>query len=332
MKKIILVFVFINTVLLSQENDYLTASFKLNTDKFYCKLQSEPLQYVDSNKVEFLLKEGTYNFIFEKNGYRFHYENINLTENITKNIKLYSDPNSIVPYQARGILNINLNPQNAQLYINNQKVLNNKNYLLAIGSYRYLIKQRYYNSEEGRFEIIKNDTTIIKANLTPIVSTLEINTIPSESIRLYIDRQYAGRTPYINNGILIGQYNINLRDENYLPENLMIEVNESDSNKIDVKLTSYLEYQQGQRYYWKKQKRFWGVLAIYFGTVSYFVNQSAESTYTYNYMHSFTEKEIEDSRQKVTLLDGITSVALAASLSSAASFLRSFFQEIKYSK
>lgn len=333
MKKLIIIVLYGFVYIFCQaEQGYVTATFKLNTENYYCKVGQSPPIFNADHVVSFILKPGQYTFYFEKHGYRTYFENIHLTESINRKISLNPNINVLFPAPRTGILKIDINPSDALVTLNN-KIVDIQNIAdLVVGGYKIRFFHNQYQMSEKSIKIIQGDTTYVNLALNPIYSILKINTMPMDSIRVYINDVFTGLTPYINDEMIIGKYTLELRDHSHLPEIRHINIAKERTTELNINLKNIQLYQKEQRNFWKKEKRFWGVVTLYCAGIGYILHQSSEDIYSNYYMKSENVQDINEFRNQIELLDIFTHVASAAAISSASSFIHSLIREKSYPK
>lgn len=333
MKKLIILVLFgFSYIFCQAEQEYVKATFKLNVENYYCKIGQSPPIFNTDHIASFLLKPGQYTFYFEKHGFQTYFENIHITENINRKISLNPNLNVLFPTPHKGILKIDINPSDALITLNNKIVNTQKIPYLVVGDYKLRFFHNQYQMGEKSIKIIQGDTTDVNINLNPIYSMLKINTIPEDSIRVYINDVFTGLTPYINDEMIIGNYTLALRDHSHLPEIRSINIAKERTTKLNINLKNIQVYQKEQRNYWKKEKRFWGVVTLYCAGIGYILNQSSEDVYSNYYMKSENVKDINEFRDQIELLDIFVNIASAVAISSASSFIYSLFREKSYPK
>lgn len=333
MKKLIILVLFgFSYIFCQAEQEYVKATFKLDVENYYCKLGQSPPIFNTDHIASFLLKPGQYTFYFEKHGFQTYFKNIHITENINRKISLNPNLNVLFPTPRKGILKIDINPSDALITLNNKIVEIQDFANLVVGDYQLRLFHDQYQMSEKSIKIIQDDTTYVNLALNPIYSILKINTMLEDSIRVYINDVFTGLTPYINDEIIIGKYTLELRDHSHLPEIRRINIAKEKMTELNINLKNIQVYQKEQRNFWKREKRFWGVVTLYCAGIGYVLNQNSEDVYSNYYMKSENVNDINEFRDQIELLDIFVNIASAAAISSASSFIHSLLREKSYPK
>ena len=110
-----------------------------------------------------------------------------------------------------GILTVQTTPNKAKLYINDNFV-GETPYTASLkeGIHQLKLQIQGYNTKNISATVNKNERTIIKEDLEPLLSSLEVNSLPSGA-EITIDNKKVGYTPFVIESLKPGNYKLNLK-------------------------------------------------------------------------------------------------------------------------
>lgn len=125
--------------------------------------------------------------------------------------------------EQTGVLSISSNPSGAQLYINGQS-MGETPFRSALKYGKYIIELKKESYEDYSEEITLNQNLQgYSPSLIPISGMLSVNSSPSE-VKVMIDGQIVGYTPFVTNEILVGTHRLTLEEKGYESEDTLITI------------------------------------------------------------------------------------------------------------
>jgi PEGA domain len=116
-----------------------------------------------------------------------------------------------------GYIEVNCNQQQAKIYLDGI-MLGNGNIprqKIESSNHKLSVKLDYYHDHEEEFLINDGDEKNLEIILKPAFGRLEIKSTPVDDADVYINGEYAGKTPYKHERMLSGQYRIKVEKELY---------------------------------------------------------------------------------------------------------------------
>ncbi len=163
---------------------------------------------------------------------------INLLE-IKKEIPLQqTEPKDIAAVNNYGILKVTTKPGDASVFLDGKLAGSTpfENKMLAPGTYRLLIRKKSFLDVNQSIKIVTDKTVNVEKDLIPIVK-LTINSDPSDA-EIIINDKPAGKTPYVNDQTIPGDYKINIKKSGYKTSSEKINIAD---NKTDTEINIKLE-------------------------------------------------------------------------------------------
>ncbi|MDD4157563.1 MAG: PEGA domain-containing protein, partial [Candidatus Cloacimonetes bacterium] len=158
-----------------------------------------------------------------------------LTKNETIDLKIGDRLNKTYNLiKNTGVINFTISPQNAELYINNQKMDNNTFQELAPGTYITEVKAHNYFSQSETIEIKLGDRLSKLLELKKSTGEIKFRGNPVKA-ELYINNKLADHK--LIHELVPGNYNIEIKAHNYFSINEIIEIKLNDKLDKQYNLT-----------------------------------------------------------------------------------------------
>ncbi len=139
-----------------------------------------------------------------------------------------------------GNVNITTNPT-ADIYIDGeQRATGTFDDILRKGVHTIEVKKDKYYSQTRKIDMKAGATETLPFTLLPIIGSLSITSSPPEA-EIIIEGKSYGFTPKIIPEIIIGNYEITLKKENYTTIKTTAEVKENERTKVDEDLSNFKE-------------------------------------------------------------------------------------------
>ncbi len=107
------------------------------------------------------------------------------------------------------------------------------------GKYRFNFSLNRYHILDSIIRIEKETTKQIQVNLTPITTSIRVFTTPSDA-EIFIDNEYAGRSPFTNDSIIIGKHTVRIAHNGYVGEVRDILLKQNTPEELNIKLRNRL--------------------------------------------------------------------------------------------
>lgn len=196
--------------------------------------------YIDDTKVgqiplnQFPVKSGSHTLTVTKKLFLPHTENFAMTDsgfvNITPELNPnYSEVSLSVPYD-----------KDAQIY-DNGELLGQGSWhgRLEAGKHILEAKKISHGTTSKELEILPNHIVdLVLENPSPIYGSLELTSSPKDA-EVIIDGKQLGKTPFIDNRILVGKHTVELRLKGYKSETKDVVINEGVVTRENVELTDF---------------------------------------------------------------------------------------------
>ena len=231
----------LNTVLEAEnliraDEDLVNLTLKFNESDVYVK-KGDFAPIKQKTKVAlFQIPVGSYHFKFLKDGFLDQEKDIEVKEDIT--IQINMEPGeSEEGLKLPGIVTITSEPDNAEVFINDQKVgVTPFTDELIPGKYNLLLKKKLFHPSLSSFSLeegISKDIPSIK--LKPKFAFLEITTAP-QNVKIYLNDNFMKSSPLESRKIGSGTYVIRLEKELYHTLIDTVELKDGDDEKLKLNL------------------------------------------------------------------------------------------------
>jgi len=231
----------LNTILEAEniiraDEDLVNLTLKFNESEVYVKKGDFAPIKQKSKVALFQIPIGEYHFKFLKDGFLDQEKDIEVKEDIT--IQINMEPGeSEEGLKLHGIVTITSEPDNAEVFINDQKVgVTPYTDELIPGKYNLLLKKKLFHSSLSSFSLeegISKDIPIIK--LKPKFAFLEITTTPQD-VKIYLNDKFIKSSPLERRKIGSGTYVIRLEKELYHTLIDTVELKDGDDEKLKLNL------------------------------------------------------------------------------------------------
>ncbi|MDA3871149.1 MAG: PEGA domain-containing protein [Candidatus Marinimicrobia bacterium] len=125
-------------------------------------------------------------------------------------------------------LTITATPKNSNIFIDEKPKGTQVNKLkLESGNYKIKIEKELYHSQEENIFLNDGENKTINFQLKPTFGKLEINSEPSGA-KLFIDNEFIGETPYIQDTVISRKYDIKLEKDLYYSTEKEIVINDGE--------------------------------------------------------------------------------------------------------
>jgi eukaryotic-like serine/threonine-protein kinase len=162
---------------------------------------------------------------------------INLVEIVEEVSVLETEPKEVATTTNYGSLKITTKPGDASVFLNGKTSGSTpfENKMLEAGTYRLLIRKKGFIDINQTVKIVSDKVITLEKDLTPAVK-FTVNSDPSDA-EIIINDKPAGKTPYVNNQAVPGEYNVSIKKQGYKigSEKIKITDNKTD-REINIKL------------------------------------------------------------------------------------------------
>lgn len=217
------------------DENLIDITFKFQEEGVYIsKDSSSPIE--SKNKlVEYRLPIGNYNFKFFK-GSRSFEKLIDVKEDALFDIIL---GNKMIDTEIKlpGIIKVVSSPENAEIFIDNQK-FGNTPFQFSISSGKHVLKlmKNLYYSHTTNIEIEEGRVLEIpEIELLPNFGSISITTIP-DSCTVILDNKVIGISPIKDYRVISGQHNIVVKKHDFLDKTESLLIADSDTHQLDLSL------------------------------------------------------------------------------------------------
>jgi len=197
------------------DDNLLQLTINLNEKDIYIARDEFAPMKIKNKTAIFKLSEGIYNFKFQKIGFETINREVNLASNKTLEITMIAGETAD-RLKLPGIVTINSNPDNAEVFINNQLVGVTPYFdELIAGNYNLQIKKKMYHTQNLTFSLDEGvSKEIPEIALKEKYAVISINSNPTSAV-VYLNNKRIGKTPINNKQVESGDYSINLRYDLY---------------------------------------------------------------------------------------------------------------------
>jgi len=217
------------------DENLIDITFKFQEEGVYIsKDNSSPIE--SKNKlVEYRLPIGNYNFAFFK-GSRSFEKLIDVKEDELFEIIL---SNEMIDTEIKlpGIIKVVSSPENAEIFIDNQK-FGNTPFQFSISSGNHVLKlmKNLYYSYTTNIEIEEGKVLEIpEIELLPNFGSISVTTIP-DSCTVILDNKVIGISPIKDYRVISGQHNFVVKKHDFLDKTESILIADSDTHQLDLSL------------------------------------------------------------------------------------------------
>jgi len=130
---------------------------------------------------------------------------------------------------------INIKPESATIYIDDIKQDRDITPLLRSGIHTYRIEKEYYITQEGHFNIDKNNKTFLNVSLERAIGFVNVNYTPNGT-EIYDNEKLIGTTP-AKIKLEAGHHNLKLKKDKYLDGYETVEITENCNIQLSGELT-----------------------------------------------------------------------------------------------
>ena len=138
-----------------------------------------------------------------------------------------------------GFWEVNCDQTKANIYLDGMLVGNGSiaRQRIESGNHLLSVKLDYYHDREEEFLINDGDEKSFEIEMKPAYGQLEIESTPVDGANVYINGELAGRTPYLDDRRLSGQYRIKVEKELYVGAEEIVEVSDEELTTKTILLT-----------------------------------------------------------------------------------------------
>jgi eukaryotic-like serine/threonine-protein kinase len=199
-------------------------NYKINNDKaLNLKIKKEGYLTLDTSLI---LKKGSNENL-----------KINLVEIVEEVSVQENEPKELATTANYGSLKITTKPGDASVFLNGKPSGSTpfENKMLEAGIYRLLIRKKGFIDINQSVKIVSDKVITLEKDLTPAVK-FTVNSDPSDA-EIIINDKPAGKTPYVNQQTVIGDYNVIVKKPGFKTgsEKIRIADNKAD-REINIKL------------------------------------------------------------------------------------------------
>ncbi len=185
-------------------------TFKFNSDKVFCSMdQSTPMMSIVELAI-FKLPAGEYTFSFSKDQFKYIAQTIKVDGDSLIHIDLVEDTSRHLPYIPPSTVNIETEPEGAEIIINGIKSGTSNATItnLYAGEYQLELRKYLYYPYAGKFDVGEGEMkTLSKIVLTPKFGTLTVNSRPDGAL-IYLDGSYIGESPLHDKQVESGSHSL----------------------------------------------------------------------------------------------------------------------------
>ncbi len=190
------------------------------------------------NQVQYRLPAGEYNFKFVKQGYANQEITVKMDkQEETRDITLVAGQ-SQEKIKLPGIVMISSEPNQAEVFINNQKVgVTPYTDEVIAGDHQLMLRKNLYDSYSSAFKVVEGQTVELPLiKMTPKYGYYAVQSVP-EGARIFLDGKLVGISPIPRNTISSGAHQIKAEMEMYHPKEQEVIIKNGDDKNIAVNLT-----------------------------------------------------------------------------------------------
>lgn len=178
--------------------------------------------YLDGQKIDSYIKYfekvpvGSHQIKIYKYGFQEWSQEITVNSGETTKIKI-----TLIP--AYGFIKINSQPDNAEVFLNNdyfgliekEKTLND----IFPDEYKITLTKTGYKDWTKEIEVFSYNTTFVSAQLEPWYVTLNLDSIPTNA-QVYLNNKKIGVTPLVYTRLTYGEHQLRLEKEGYFTKQI----------------------------------------------------------------------------------------------------------------
>lgn len=206
---------------------------KSNVNTARVRIDGVEIGYLKNSKLEYFIRPGIYKFelLLDK------FENAVL-ETV---VRLDSTVTVFIPMKKMySNVNFKIEPNDATVLLNNQPIgTGSFSIALPKGRHDLIIDKKGYKPEKTTIDIV-NDDTELSYQIFKITKTIELISSPPNAL-VTSNRDTLGKTPLSLN-LPYGQYNLIVTQTNYIPKQMLINVENSGIERFDVLLVEKPEF------------------------------------------------------------------------------------------
>jgi len=162
---------------------------------------------------------------------------INLIETIEEIPVVETEPKEITTTTDYGSLKITTKPGDASVFLNGKPSGSTpfENKMLEAGTYRVLIRKKGFLDISQSVKIVSDKAITVEKDLTPAFK-LTVNSDPADA-EIMINDKPAGKTPYVNQQTVIGDYNVIVKKTGFKTGSEKIKITDNKADReINIKL------------------------------------------------------------------------------------------------
>lgn len=193
-------------------------------------LDGRPVAFEPNAKTEVM--SGHYQVLIEKPLYKPYKTTIEVND---------STVNELNPIFEINYRELNIKAYNeSEIWIDGVKVATGDwSGKLEYGSHRVECKKESHRTTEIVLNVDPQTLgPIVLETPTPIYGYIDINSSPAGA-QIFVDDEFIGSTPH-SVQVLVGERHVSIRERGYNTENFKVQVNESETSKVDVKLSNII--------------------------------------------------------------------------------------------
>lgn len=149
--------------------------------------------------------------------------------------------NLVIPLERKtSLVSFKVEPNDAAVLLNNNLIgVGSFTVEIPKGRHEVLVEKKGYKPEKNIVNIM-TDSTSFNYNITKITAKVEIKSVPSDAL-VTLNNETLGHTP-LTIDLNYGQYNLTFTKKNYLPNQILVDVNDNEIKRFDILLKENPDY------------------------------------------------------------------------------------------
>ena len=228
-----------------------------------------------------------------------------------------------------GILSVDA--EGCDIFLDGKNVgINHFEKKLSPGTYIVKAEKEKHYPEEKEIFLSVDETEKLNFDLIPKQGSVSVRVEPykAHNADIYINDNFKGPAPMVIT-LLIGNYNVEVKHKQYLPQSESIEIMENQNKQLSFNLMTYEGSRIQKKKSWKRRKYISIASTIVFAGASAFLYMQEKDNYE-KYQNADTVEKAQNYRKSTETMRLMSQISFSVSISSLAGSVYSYLQELKY--
>lgn len=228
-----------------------------------------------------------------------------------------------------GILSVDA--KGCDIFLDSKNVgINHFEKKLSPGKYVVKAEKEKHYPEEREIFLSVDETEKLNFNLMPKQGSVSVKVEPykAHSADIYINDNFKGPAPKVIT-LLIGNYNVEVKHKQYLPQSESIEIMENQNKQLSFNLMTYEGSRIQKKNSWKRRRNISLASTIASAGASAFLYMQEKNNYE-KYQNANTVENAQNYRKSTETMRLMSQISFSVSISSLAGSVYSYLQELKY--